>query len=119
MKTKVDSVTKLLIALAVLTLSYMTYDHFNVKHKFESDQVEKSKTTGLIIEFNGGSKNAPDFEFEFEVEGEKYEGRHLIVTKLGTKTGSELREYIGRKYQVWYVVDDPTYNKLLLDKPVR
>ena len=50
-------------------------------------KLKSQKLQVLIIEFNGGSKNAPDFEFEFEVEGEKYEGRHLIVTKLGQNLG--------------------------------
>ncbi len=117
-KKKMDNVTKGLIVITVLVLSFMIYDHFNVKHKFESNKVEKSIATGIIIEFNGGSKNAPDFEYKFKVEGEKYKGRYLIVSKLGQKSGNELRKYIGKKYKVWYVKDDPSYNKLLLDKPI-
>ena len=102
----------------LLTLGYMVYDHFNVKHKFESDQVEKSFAIGVIVEFSFGARTAPYFEFEFKVDGKDYESRHSIVTKLGQKSGDELRKYISKKYQVWYVVDDPTYNKLLLDNPI-
>jgi len=105
-------------ACFLLLLGYLIYYYSNIKHKFESDQVEKSIAIGVIVEYNAGARNAPDFEYEFKVGDNDYESRHLIVTKLGQKSGDELRKYIGKEYQVWYVVDDPTYNRLLLNKPI-
>ena len=105
-------------ACFLLAFGYMIYDHFNVKHKFESDQVKKSIAIGVIVEFSFAARSAPYFEYEFKVGDKDYESRHLIVTKLGQKSGDELRKYIGKEYQVWYVVDDPTYNRLLLNKPI-
>ncbi len=110
--------SKILFAFLLLMLGYMIYDHFNVKHKFESDQVEKSIAIGVIVEFSFGARTAPYFEFEFKVGDKNYESRYSIVTKLRQKSGDELRKYIGKEYQVWYVVDDPTYNRLLLNKPI-
>jgi len=111
-------VGKVVGVILILGLLFMIYDHFNVKHKFENDSVKKAIAVGVIMDLNPGASNAPNFEYEFEVNGKKYEGRYLIVTKLGQKSSKELRQYIGKKYKVCYVVEDTTYNKLLLDKPV-
>jgi len=122
MKEEINEISpnlgRAIVGVLFLLLLYFIYRHYDIQHQFQSDDVEKSIITGVIIDFNPGAKNAPNFEYEFIVDGEKYEGRHLIVTILGQKSTKELRKYIGKKYKVWYVVEDPTYNKLLLDKPV-
>jgi len=109
---------KVLGILLLLILSYFIYRHYDIKNHFQSNDVEKAIITGVITDFNAGARNAPDFRYEFEVDGKKYDGMYMIVSKLGQKSSKELRKYIGKKYKVWYVVEDPTYNKLLLDKPV-
>jgi len=81
--------------------------------------VEKAIITGVITESNTGARTPPSFKFVFIVEGKKYEGRHSIVTKLGQKSSKELLQYVGRKYKVCYVVEDPgKFNKLLIDRSV-
>ncbi len=119
MFNNIDNTTKILLGVFALAIAYVVFTHFNIKHKFESDEVKKAITTGVIVEFNRGGKNAPDFQYKFKVDGIVYESRHDIVTKLSHKSGNELRKYIGKKYQVWYVVEDPSYNRLLLDKPIK
>jgi len=110
--------TKVIGVILVLGFGFMVFSHFNKKHKFQDDNIEKAIITGVITDFNAGARNAPDFDFEFEVDGKRYEGSYTIVTALRQKSTKELRQYIGKKYRVWYVVEDPTDNKLLLDRPV-
>lgn len=85
---------------------------------FGSSEVSKSFGVAVITDFNGGARNAPSFRYSFQAEGEWYTGRHSIVTELRQKSGDELRKYIGRKFKVWYVVEDPSFNQLLLDQPI-
>ena len=42
----------------------------------------------------------------------------LSLPNCAKKSGDELRKYIGRKFKVWYVVEDPSFNQLLLDQPI-
>lgn len=109
---------KIVLAILVLGLLFMVISHFNIKHKFESDDIKKSITVGEIVKFRAGAKTAPSFNYEFSVGEKVYSGSYIIVTELGQKSGKELREYVGKKYKVWYVVDDPTYSKLLFDRAV-
>lgn len=102
----------------LLVVIYGTINSFITRNKFDSDSIEKKITNGSIIEYNSGAKSPPDFEYEFYVNGQQFIGRYLIVTKLRQKSSIELKKYIGRKYKVLYVVDDPNYSKLLFEQPV-
>lgn len=103
----------------IVFLIYATISHFVIKEKFENPNIKKEETVGVIVQFRAGAKTAPSFNYEFSVNDKIYDGSYLIVTKLGQKSGDELREYIGKKYKVLYIVDDPTYSKLLMNKPVK
>lgn len=89
-----------------------------IKEKFENPNILKKETVGVIVEFKPGARTASSFNYDFSVENKSYDGTYSIVNKLRQKPVSELKKYVGKKYMVWYVVDDPTYNKLLLNKPV-
>ncbi len=99
-------------------LIFATISHFIRKEKFENPDILKKETIGVITEFQAGASTAPSFNYEFTVDGEVYDGSYLIVTILGQKTGDELREYVGKKYKILYVVDDPKYSNLLMDKSI-
>ena len=110
--------TKIVLAILILGLLFMIISHFYTKHKFESDDIKKSITVGEIVKFRAGAKTTPSFNYEFSVDEKIYSGSYMIVTDLRQKSGKELRKYVGKKYKVWYVVEDPTYSKLLFDRPV-
>lgn len=109
----------IIFGIIISFLVYATISHFVIKEKFENADIKKDETIGVITEFQAGAKTAPSFNYEFTVNGEVFDGSYLIVTKLRQKTGDELRQYIGKKYMVLYVVDDPYYSRLLIDKPVK
>ena len=121
MKKKKDNprITILLIVIMLGFLAWGIINHFNRKEKFENPAIEKRKTRAEIIDYSNGSKACPYFIYQFFVDEKEYEARHSICDELRAKSGDELRKYIGKKYKVLYVVDDPDYSKLLLNEPVK
>ncbi len=106
------------LTIIILFMTYALINHYTIKEKFENSNILKKETTGVIVRFRAGAKSAPSFNYEFTVDGEVYDGSYMIVTELRQKSGKELKEYVGKKYKILYVVDDPTYSKLLFNKPV-
>lgn len=102
----------------IVFLIYAIISHFVIQEKFDNPEIIKQETIGIIVGFRGGAKTAPSFNYEFSVNDKVYDGSYLIVTKLRQKSNKELETYVGKKYKVLYVQEDPTYSKLLMHKPI-
>jgi hypothetical protein len=76
-------------------------------------------TTAVIIEFARGARVAPWFDYEFSVDGQRYESSYSIANKLSMENNTVLRAYIGRRFLVRFNINDPnSLHRLMLECPV-
>ena len=94
----------------ILAISY--YNQYRIENeplKYAIGEIKDYKVVGSV---------SPSFKYDFFLNGKKFEGDFWIVDKLGRESHDSLRKYIGKKYFVKYIIDDPQINKLMLDHPI-
>jgi hypothetical protein len=72
----------------------------------------------IITKFQYGSRVAPWFNYEFEVNNKTINGTYDIADKMGKLSGSVLRSYVGKRFFVKFYVEDPDINELKIYNPV-
>lgn len=90
----------------------------NYSNYFRDDRIEKRYTIGEINHFQGGAKTSPFFEYSYNVGSKSYSEKFYINGELRKKKSSELKNYLKKRFYVHYVLEDPSYSKLLIEKPI-
>jgi hypothetical protein len=74
-----------------------------------------NSTEGIITEVFYGYRIAPKFYYTFNIDEGVYSGNISVPKKLRNSSKSDLLEYVGKKYQVNYLKDNPRINEMIFE----
>ncbi|WP_101023068.1 hypothetical protein [Salegentibacter salinarum] len=108
----------LVVLFLISIIFYGILKERNYSNYIGDDRTEKRYTVGEIDHFQGGAKTSPFFEYSYNVGSKSYSDKFYINGELRKKKSSELKKYLNKRFYVLYVLEDPSYSKLLIEKPV-
>jgi len=102
-----------------LILIFITYDWTTRKYLFSNNDIKKNIAIAEIIKVEPGARTAPTFEYFLIVNQKRYNGSNWVTDKIRELGISRIKKrYIGKKFLVRFVVENPNYSELLINKPV-
>lgn len=84
------------------------------KEKWSNPELKKKYSVATITGYRNGAKSPPWFIYEFQVNGQSYENRHLILSKIRKLPIKQRKKFIGHQWIVKFIEEDPDYSKLLM-----
>lgn len=113
---KVDLSVSIVILLFIIFFIYTAVDT-TVRDNVWSNS-DQNYTIGVIQRYQHAGKSPPWFEYSYRVKDEVFANRHSILSEIGLLSIEQRKAFVGQRYYVKYVEGDPSYSKLLMEKPV-
>lgn len=111
---------KITVFLSIVFIGYIVYILSVALFSDHKVRVKETKfTIGTISDVNYGSRVSPWFDFSYQVEGVEYSGIWRMNTKFVQMSHDQHKDYIGLKYKVKYVVEEPNIGRLQIKDPIR
>ncbi|MCH4824642.1 hypothetical protein ML462_15820 [Gramella lutea] len=101
---------------------WAVYGTIKRSYYFENDSIKKSYSVGEIYMVELGPKQPPLFKYHFTFNNKKFEGGEWFNKEMENKYPKDIsllrKKIIGKKFLVYFVLENPKQNKLLWDKPL-
>ena len=93
---------------------YIAVNLYNTDKKWSNPQFKKKYSIAIVTDYINRVRTAPWYVYEFKVNGEVYESRHLTGSEINKLSYEKRKKFIGHKWIVKYIEDDPSYSELLM-----
>ncbi|NQX81342.1 MAG: hypothetical protein HRT66_05030 [Flavobacteriaceae bacterium] len=112
-------VAGIISAIVLIGFAVYVYIHNSKNNEMWSSKNEKRISIATISDLVLRGKTVDDFKHTYTINNNVYKGYHALLGRELQSLSYERRlRFIGKRYFVVYVVKDPSYGKILMNKPV-
>ncbi|MBJ98883.1 MAG: hypothetical protein CMC87_13125 [Flavobacteriaceae bacterium] len=106
------------ISILLSIIIYAFISNYSTSKAWSNPKNHIKYSVATILDYEYIGKSPDNFIYRFQFKGNSYESSHMIISNIGKLSVDERRDYIGKRFYVKFIEQDPDHSKLLINYEV-